>query len=305
MKSATPLAHLRACLAVGDTASPTLVAAITGRQIDWRQVCWQAGTHLVTPSLAGALRRKALIHLLPCEARSYLDEMQALNQNRSRMLCTALGQIADRLNRIDIAPLLLKGANALLPDQYDGAEDRVIGDLDLLVPENRIEPATQAIRDLGYRQVEQDNLLPGEGKDKHHSSPLLHRSLPIKVELHRRIQSDQRDDAHLMRGLESKRITLPDGPMIQTPDTETRLLHNFLHAQISDRQRRRRLLNLRQLLEFAALAQWQAETLDWSAMRQRLRPSRRQAFAEYLAQAECWLGLAYPAIVDPENRTVI
>jgi len=33
------------------------------------------------------------------------------------------------LNHIDVEPILLKGAIALLPDQYPWAEDRVIGDL--------------------------------------------------------------------------------------------------------------------------------------------------------------------------------
>jgi hypothetical protein len=77
------------------------------------------------------------------------------------------------------------------------------------------------------------------------------------------------------------------------PDPGTRLLHNFLHAQISDRLRRRRRLNLRQLLEFAALAQWHPEVLT-PALLGRLRHRRRRAFLEYLAQAEHWLGLAYP-----------
>jgi len=68
--------------------------------------------------------------------------------------------VAQLLDHIDVEPILLKGAIALLPDQYPGAEDRVIGDLDLLLPVDRIDEASEALRKTGYRVASLEHMLP-------------------------------------------------------------------------------------------------------------------------------------------------
>lgn len=292
-----PLRRLGAILAVGPVAADR-AAALTAPDLDWPRLVQVAGQHLVTPSLANALRRHRLLDGLPVEIRDYLDGMRDLNRLRNRELRAALIDIARALNLLGIEPLLLKGANALLADDYPGAADRVIGDLDLGVPPGREAVAVSALRDLGYRPPPVTGaagpLLPWEGRPvSHHHPPLLHPTRPVKVELHRRLLYNRRDDARLQVDLTATPHRLASGAVVRVPDAGTRLLHNFLHAQINDRLRRLRCLNLRQLLDFAALAQRHPEALT-PALLARLRPRRRRAFLEYLAQAEDWLGLAYP-----------
>lgn len=296
MSPTHPLRRLGAALAVGPLPSGPAADLAGG---DWRPLIEAAGRHLVTPSLAGALQRQGRFRALPAEIQDYLEGIRDLNRARNRALRTALDDIARALNPLGIQPVLLKGANALRPECYPGAEDRVIGDLDLGVPPARLAEAERALLDLGYRlapvtTVTASPLLPWEARRvAHHSHPLLHPTRPVKVELHRCLVYDVRDAARLQAGLTRTAQTLATGSVVQVPDPGTRLLHNFLHSQISDRLRRRRRLNLRQLLEFAALAQLHPEVLT-PALLGRLRHRRRRAFLEYLAQAEHWLGLAYP-----------
>ncbi len=290
-----PLRLLAATLTVCPPPPAERVAALDAPDLDWPRLLWCAGQHLVTPSLAAASHRLGWSERLPPEVRDYLDGMRELNRLRNRDLLAALVAIARALNPLGIEPLLLKGANALLPDDYPGATDRVIGDLDLALPPGAEAAATAALIDLGYRPWVSDHppTLPGVARRAHHAPPLLHPDLPVKVELHRRLLANPRDDAWLQPGMKTHAQALAAGAVVRVPDAGTRLLHNFLHAQINDRQRRLRCLNLRQLLDFSALAQSRPDVLT-PALLGRLRPRRRRALLEYLAQAEHWLGLTYP-----------
>jgi hypothetical protein len=295
MNPSHPVRLLATALAVGPVV-PDRLAALSTSDLDWPRLLRTAGAHLVTPSLAEAWRRQGWFDDLPAAVRDYLDGIRELNRLRNRDLLAALVEIARALNPLGIEPLLLKGANALRPDDYPGAADRVLGDLDLWVPPARVVAAAATLRDLGYRPnalAATCPNLPWDAARQHHAPALLHPLCPVKVELHRRLLAHRRDDAWLQAGLTTTTHALAPGARVQVPDAGTRLLHNFLHAQITDRQHRLRCLNLRQLLEFAALAQRHPEALT-PALLARLRPRRRRAFLEYLAQAEDWLGLAYP-----------
>jgi Fe-S oxidoreductase len=58
---------------------------------------------------------------------------QLLNDQRNRRLRAVLRATVGLLNRAGIAPVLLKGAIPLLPEQYPLAFARMLGDLDLAV----------------------------------------------------------------------------------------------------------------------------------------------------------------------------
>ena len=272
-----------------------LTHPLTGDAIDWPGVCWLAGQHLVTPSLAARLRAPGLWDSVPTEVGEYLETIQALNQGRNRTQTQALVDMARALNRIGLEPLLLKGANALLPNAYPGAEDRMLGDLDLWLPEAAHPAATAALLELDYRVAEEcwQFVLRKDREAAHHGIPLLHETKPVKVELHRRLVKYREDDELLVQHLTVRQVELASGITVHVPDIATRMRHNFLHAQINDRQARKRRLNLRQLLEFARLA----KLLDPSkhdTLLAGLQPRHHRRFLEYWAMAEHWLGLPYP-----------
>lgn len=284
---ATPFAILCACLALPDNAAEIETLVARGA-VDWPAVLRLAGHHLATPSLAAASRRKELRAFLDEEARDYLDVVQGLNRDRNATLRGELAAVAKTLNRIDVQPILLKGANALLSDSYDGAEDRVIGDLDLLLPQDSLAAAAGALRACGY----EDGDIAVDAAH-HHLTGLHHPSLPVRVELHGRLMRDAQDGARLMERATCNDVALEGRAHVRVLDATTRLLHNALHAQISDGQRRLRLANIRQLLDFALLARSCAMQTD--DMLARIAPRRREPVLEYWAQAEHWLGLPYPA----------
>jgi hypothetical protein len=295
MTNAEQFLFLGRCLTPEIAADPALAEAIQSGAVPWQQLFWLAGNHLVTPSLAGSLRRKALFDLLPEEMQNYLDILQTLNRERNRILYRELIHIAQLLNRSGIKPVLLKGVNALLPDQYPGAKDRVLGDLDLMVPADRVGEASAALQADGYLQLSLERVLSRDLIRSHHAAPLLHPNLPVTVELHSRMLRNVQDDARLSARLIAAPVTLPGGKAtVLVPDPATRLLHNFLHTQIQDQNHALFSLAHRQLLEFVSLRHWQGQQWDWPVLAKRLRPKRHRALAGYLLAAERWYGQPMP-----------
>ena len=280
-------------LAPGDAVSPALRSRVSDPDLDWQSLCYTASQQLVTPALAGSLARRGLLGCLPAEARDYLEAVRYLNQERNRQFQGELERVAARLNGLGIEPLLLKGGIALLADQYPGAGDRVLGDLDFIVPASQFEAVYAALEEIGYATgpipAWQDQSL------HHHGWPLFHPTLPVKLEVHRRILLNERDSDRLMAQVCRETVMLPgNGSRVQIPDPASRLLHNFVHAQINDRLHAMQRICLRQLLEFVSLRAYFGNRLDWPALWQRVPARQQRAFAHYLLVGEELFGQAWP-----------
>ena len=306
MTPLTPLRFLAACLAADkdqSKAGEAVLSALNQGHVDWRQVIWLASAHLVTPSLAAGLERLNGCDRLPEDVAGYLDAFRQLNRERNDLFREELGHIAAGLNQIGRVPLMLKGANALLPDAYPGAEDRMLGDLDLWLPAAHHPEAMAVLLELGYEPAHASRQwwMASEHAGIHHGVPLLHHTLPTKVELHTRLLLEPADDARLAAMLKTVTHTLPGGARVLTPDRFSQIRQNFLHGQISDHQARERRLNLRYLLEFARLAA-SLDPGDAANLLAGLRPERHRVFLEYWALAEHWLGLPYPASLPRSPR---
>ena len=302
----TPLRFLAACLAAGEPQSEAAEAvrhAMEQGHVDWRRIIWLASAHLVTPSLAAGLERLGGCDRLPEDVAGYLDAFRQLNAERNALFREELGRIAAGLNHIGLEPLLLKGANALLPDAYPGAEDRMLGDLDLWLPAAHHPKAMAALLELGYEPAHASRRwwMASEHAGIHHGVPMLHHTLPTKVELHMRLLLEKADDARLAARLKTVTHTLPNGARVLKPDRLSRIRQNFLHGQITDHQARERRLNLRPLLEFARLAS-SLDATEAAQVLAGLRPQRHRVFLEYWALAEHWLGLPYPESLPRSPR---
>lgn len=297
-----PLRFLADALTPVGGSRERTVSALRRGDLDWAAVFHHAGQHLVTPSLAGSLRRQDLFTALPIAVAEYLEMVQALNRERNRMLYGELVAVARRLNGIGIEPLLLKGAIALLPGEYPGAEDRMMGDLDILVPAERLLDAYQALRDSSYtvwaREPDSLNLAPESLLAHHHGPALYHTERPVRLELHHAFLHDAQAETSLRAGLAPHLITLPEGVRVMRPDLATRLLHNMLHTQIQDQHHSTFTVYLRPLLEFVQLWTQAGDQLELPDLRNRLTPRQQSAFCRYILLAERVFHLPPPATLE-------
>lgn len=267
-------------------------------QSEWEGLLHLSGEHLVVPQLRWALREQGLWAALPAEVADYLDAVYTLNLERNCGCEEQLRELVTRLNGIGVVPVLLKGAAALIDGLYPTAGERMMSDLDVLVPANRLPEVLPALAAVGYRPiVDAGERLPdpvGYQKVGHHYPALISSDWSCRVELHVH-------PVHLpFAGLLPSDEVFADG---RQPDwrggccalpSETHfLMHNLIHSFLNNTLLRLQRVSLRQLFEFVLASQRYGGAIDWPKLHERFaRHGYENECRRYLALAQECLDFA-------------
>lgn len=290
--------HLCRCLrgALGQHVSR---ADLPVSEDQWARVLRISGEHLVTTSLCWALREGSeLYHELPQDVSDYLDAVYALNVERNVSCQDQLGEVAAVLNTLDIRPVLLKGAAVLAAGIYPSCGERMIGDLDILVPSERLAEVVSSMARLGYRSGigETESVVrwdPERLSRKHHYPALVHPERPTSIELHvRPVVFHHRDLLSSEDVLDGARPISLRGADCLLPGPDAMVIHNVVHAFLFDTRDCMKRISLRQLLEFALFCQTYLDVVDWDRIEQRFasRGFRKQLI-EYVVAARVCFGV--------------
>ena len=254
MNNTQTVAFLCQCLAFWDSS---LIGAaeetINSDRADWQKVLRCAGQHNVASALYTSLKKSGLLHRLPDDATEYLHAVWSLTQQRNRMLRQALVSVCSHLNTIGIPPLLLKGAAGLVPEgKYPGADDRIMADLDLLVPPDQLQEAQNTLQQAGYSPMfhghRAENMRKSNTK---HDVPLEATDAPVRIELHRTVFGRGTEPIINLASVwnQAETVRFQDAEMT-LPDVTFRMLHHFIHHRFDDMGFAHNLLDLRRLYEF-------------------------------------------------------
>ena len=145
-------------------------------QAPWPLLIELGSGHAVIPSVAWCLKGKTYI---PHDVGAYFESILTLNRIRNERMLEGLERIAAALNAIDIEPVLLKGAAHLVERLYPEPGLRVLGDLDLLIPEGRATSAVAALRDVGFTGTAHP---PNDGQYHHHLPGMIDPDSGLGVE---------------------------------------------------------------------------------------------------------------------------
>ena len=230
--------------------------------IDWLQLSLLASHHLVSPALYGSLRRANALTPLPREFAAALAELAALNRRRNERILAQLDTVAAILARAGITPTLLKGTATLLTDPR-ALDERIVGDIDLLVPGDRVEDAKATLLAAGFVRHRPVTLkLRLHYRVMHDTEPLLRSDHVTHVEIHRRFLYSKTASTMLDSQFQPQRLATAGGHEVLVAQPRVRWLHNALHHQVQNRHWRYATLDLRQLHEGYRLA----ADLEWDAL---------------------------------------
>ncbi len=191
-------------------------------------------------------------------------------------------------------PLLLKGSLALFTDLYEDPAERMIRDLDVLVPADAAKSALDCLERLGYRA---ETIYP----PGHHAyADFVRANDPGAVDLH----FEPIDAPHLFAASEVWRRARPlrvEGAVFLVPSPGDCVLHNLLHEQIHYLGNYYRgVLELRQLHEFATMARRYGSAVDWEAIEGRMARHRLSTpLHSYALAAQRLLALPWPLRARP------
>lgn len=232
----------------------------------WEPMLALAHRHLVAAPWYAALRRRGLLKRAPVEMVEHLVVLHELSIQRNRLLRRELIRAAHAFNALGVEPLLLKGALALLPGQSPEIAARLLGDLDLLIPADRLADCRNALQAFGYSATHKEDHYTSH----HHAPPLFHPDHGAKFELHRAVLGGP-----LAAALPAEEVWRDSQPVsikrafVRTPSLTHRVLHNLLHTLIQDHRAELGTVELRQVLDLVQFRAHEDAGIDWPLIRTR------------------------------------
>lgn len=256
MTSRTDWAAIDGCLsaAVGAAGGGERPAGITDPRLDWLAIMALANREFVTPALWTGLARCGGQDDIPADARDYLALLHQQNVERNARIARQCRTIGQALDAAGLQATLLKGATWLFDDPVQ--PDRMMRDIDLLMPAGTIETAVEVLRRIGYRDM-------GGTEDGHfHVTPLLPPDGEASVEIHR----DLAHRAGLVPAADLLAEATPVAAGLLMPAIHHRIAHNVVHAQVENGDWVAGLFSLRDGLDLARLVARGETACDWQRL---------------------------------------
>jgi hypothetical protein len=255
-----------------------------------------SGEHLVTPQLRWALREQNVFSALPVDVAEYIEAVYTLNLDKNARCEEQLAQFIPALNSVGVRPLLLKGAAVIVGGLYPTPGERMITDIDVLIPSEHLPEILDRLAAEGYRLAngngKPENIEEPKHLSHHHYPPIYHPDWPVTIELH--LHPVPLHYARLLGTDEMFREATPlrwRGGECLLPAPVHLIVHNFIHAFLHDTRYEMKNVSLRQSFEFALASHTYGNLLDWNAIRQRCKMiGYESAFRQYLTLVRVCFG---------------
>jgi hypothetical protein len=267
------------------------------RSMAWELLIEAASHHHITPALAFYSARNSSF---PPEVRDYLDAALLLNAQRNVRILDTLGRVATALNAIDIEPVLLKGAAHVVDAMYPAAGFRVLGDLDVLIPEQRAVDALAALHGIGFRSGG-----PPLPENHHHLPMLCDPETEAGVELHIAVVHRRSEAiAPVAWFVDATRVVAFNGARVRLPGATQLAAHVVVHDQLDHEGYLHGRLSLRHLLDLALILARHEGAIDWAELDRCFGEAGKGAvLATYLYYMETLLGQVAPRIGHAPRRS--
>ena len=163
---------------------------------------------------------------LPDDFRFYLLFIHAQNDARNSALRRQLVEAVACLNVIGIEPVLLKGAIRLVDGLYPDLGWRLMRDLDLLVPRERLHDAAAQLRRIGYASSS-----PSAPRRHWHLPPLVRAAAEAVIEVHEDLLG-RPGLCSAEQMIARSQPALVDGARVRIPDIADQLVHLIAHDRL-------------------------------------------------------------------------
>jgi len=268
-------------------------------QVSWEELIASSSHHYVTPALAWCSQEDRDV---PADVRGYLDAVLRFNTERNELLLDSLRRVVGVLNALDIEPVLLKGAAQLIAGIYPASGLRVLGDLDILIPNGQAESAALALKDVGFARGG-----PPLPKKHHHLRMLCDPETGAGVELHTGVV--HRRSELLMPPtwfLENTRALTLGVARVRLLDATRSIGHTIVHDQLDHEGFRHKRLELRQLLDVVVMRAMYESAIDWNELDRRFCDADLgHVLATYLKFAEEFFGQPAPQLSHAHRADAI
>jgi len=268
----------------------------------WQPLLELAGPCGLMPALWSAVRRLELLQPVPEDlvdvlgkwlgqrnhVAAVLQYSYRENARRNADLLDQLHEVAELFAGAELPIVALKGIGHVLRGVWPDPADRMMNDLDLLVPSDRADEVHERLREAGYV------LAPGVERepDQHHLAALRREDRFGAIEVHREPVARGWTDALPASEVIASARPAPGLPSVLVPSAEHAAAIALVHAYLADGAWYGRVVPLRAVHELRRLDAH--EGVDWVVVRSQLHRVRRRGLVdEHLVSA--WKILGAPA----------
>lgn len=255
--------------------------------VEWMATIGLAARDYALPMLATVLGEAGLFGRVPAEAATYLDYALRANAEANGAIRQQILFVGRLLDEAGVCAVVLKGASWLF-ETGPAARDRMMRDIDLLVPASQIIEVRRALEAAGFRTSQ--TILGEEGHA--HDRPLEHPDHPVSLEVHSELTTRPK----LLSGEEMIGQAIPVARGLAIPSPAHRLLHNVIHGQLVNGYYAGGALDMRDAMDVGRLVRLGESAIDWNALADQARQRELHGLlAASLHQARFVAGCAIPA----------
>lgn len=145
-----------------------VIRASTASVSDWDYVSGSLARHGTLLTFGRHVERLGLLHDLPDRCREHLDRTGLVMRFRNARFFEEMKRISSAFHEQGLPLVFIKGAQLVIAGYY-GPEDRLMEDIDVLVPAGQAANAAQLLKEIGY----EDPGRVGESARFHHRGEML------------------------------------------------------------------------------------------------------------------------------------
>lgn len=221
------------CLMLNTDREPKREFIEQASVVDWYGFVALCSDHLILPAIYIRLKSNQLLGYLPTDMASHLKEIYELNVERNSLLLEQVVDITTLLNKKDIKPVFLKGVAHLLDGLYTDIGERMMTDIDFLVDGKDYLAAAEILKKNGYRQAYDIPDYESIDEQKHYPR-LYHPDWGASVEIHRVPVDEKYTSWFNARQIKHEQVPVKSVPYCFVPSDRHKIIHNFIHSQLSN-----------------------------------------------------------------------
>jgi len=241
------------CLSLDEHPSfrETIIEQFSKQEYDWDDFIWICSNHLIIPTIYLKFKTYDLLGYLPEQIAQHIKEIYEINRDRNEQILAQMKEITVALNSGGISPIFLKGTANLIDGVYSDLGERMIGDIDILVPEADYLKSVELVHGIGYLNHWGE---PRNPEKMVHYPRLYKYNVPADLEIHR-IPTENKDLKYLNAEIIYRNKQEVAGfPGCYIPCIEHRIIHNFVHSQLTNSGHRLGIVSLRDIYDYFLLS---------------------------------------------------
>ena len=163
---------------------------IIDSQYFWDGIVEHGSRHLVLPAVYGNLKRKNILKLIPVDLERFLKDIYEKNGERNKKILLQIESLNDLFLEKNIDHIFLKGSALLLmSNKFDVLNERMIGDIDILIRKDSILKARDLIVKNGYRYINNEIPFTQGLIQTKHLKRMISENQIAAVELHEEVMN--------------------------------------------------------------------------------------------------------------------